>query len=181
VLEHRCPECGEEFEVVWGVSIGAHADDYTPVFGGPVVIDYGRCATCHREYERTSAGPWRRRGSSFVIITPRSTGDLLRTVQGVVARLGLFADLLDASLKRRPLMSELEVMRATAEGVIVLAENGEDDFSSALPRYSRLMSPFLWVGPRPYTGKEPRITSIVTQGDWPKELEDALRRAMASS
>src|SRR5438046_1303150 len=45
VQEPRCPECGEEFEVVWGVSIAAHADDYTPVFGGPVVIDYARCAT----------------------------------------------------------------------------------------------------------------------------------------
>ncbi|MDQ1680166.1 MAG: hypothetical protein QOI42_1025 [Frankiaceae bacterium] len=178
--EHRCPECGEEFEVVWGVSIGAHADDYTPVVGGPVVIDYGRCATCHREYERTSAGPWRRRGLSFVIITPRSTGDLLRTVQGVLARLGLFADLLDASVIRRPLISELEVMRATAHGVIVL-EYGEDDVSSGLPFYSRFMSPFLWVGPRPYTGKQTRITSIVTQDDWPNELEDALRRAMASS
>jgi hypothetical protein len=114
---------------------------------------------------------------SFVIITPRSTGDLLRTVQGVLARLGLFAELLDASLIRRSLISELEVMRATADGVIVL-EYGEDDLTSELPFYSRFMSPFLWVGPRPYTGKEPRITSIVTQGDWPKELEDALRRAI---
>ena len=78
-------------------------------------------------------------------------------------------------------MSELEVMRATADGVIVLAEYGEDDFTSELPLYSRILSPCLWVGPRPYRGKEPRITSIVTQGDWPKELEDALRRAMVSS
>jgi hypothetical protein len=117
---------------------------------------------------------------SFVIITPSSTGDLLRTVRGVLARLGLFADLLDASLIRRSLVSELEVMRATVDGVIVLAEHGEDDFTSEpeLPLYSRIMSPFLWVGPRPYTGKEPRITSIVTQGDWPKELEDALRLAI---
>ena len=178
MLEHRCPECGEEFEVVWQVAIGT-AGGYTPVFGGPVVIDYARCTTCHREYERTSAGPWRRRAKSFVIITRRS-GDLLTTVQGVLARFGLFVDLLDVSLIRRPLISELEVMRATADGVIVLADHGEDDFRSepGLPVYSRLMSPFLWVGPRPYTGKETRITSIVTQGDWPKELEDALRRAI---
>ena len=126
-------------------------------------------------------GPVTLNAMSF-IITPRSTGDLLTTVQGVLARLGLFADLLDASLIRRSLISKLEVMRATADGVIVL-EYGEDDFTSepGLPVYSRFMSPFLWVGPRPYTGKGRRITSIVTQGDWPKELEDALRRAMVSS
>jgi hypothetical protein len=117
---------------------------------------------------------------SFVIITPRSTGDLLMTVQDVLARLGLFAEVLDASLIRRPLISELEVMRATADGVIVLAER-EDDFTSvpSLPRFSRFMSPFLWVGRRPYTGMcESTITSIVTEGDWPKKLEDALRRGI---
>jgi hypothetical protein len=123
---------------------------------------------------------------SFVIVTPRP-GDLLTIVQGVLARLELSAELLDASVIQRPLISELEVMRATADGVIVI-EYGEDDFTSEpeLPLYSRFMSPFLWVGPRPYTGKEPRITSIVmpritsivTQGDWPKELEDTLRRAI---
>ena len=36
---------------------------YTPVFGGPVVLDYGPCDTCQRDYQRTGAGPWRQQES----------------------------------------------------------------------------------------------------------------------
>jgi hypothetical protein len=62
VVEHPCPTCGEDFVAVWQVAIGAPDDGYTPVFGGPVVLDYGRCDTCHRDYERADDGPWRRQG-----------------------------------------------------------------------------------------------------------------------
>ena len=61
MVEYPCPACGEDFVVVWQVAIGAPSDGYTPVFGGPVVLDYGRCDSCHTDYERTVDGPWRRR------------------------------------------------------------------------------------------------------------------------
>lgn len=62
MLEHRCPECDQDFASMWQVAIGV-AGGYTPVFGGPVVLDIGRCDTCNRSYERTAGGPWRRQGA----------------------------------------------------------------------------------------------------------------------
>jgi len=53
-----------EFVAVWQVAIGASEGGYTPVFGSPVVLDYGRCDACHGEYERTGDEPWRRRGAA---------------------------------------------------------------------------------------------------------------------
>lgn len=54
-----CPQCGREFESIWGVTVG-DAGGYKPVFGGPVVLDLGRCNNCNITFERTDAGPWRR-------------------------------------------------------------------------------------------------------------------------
>jgi hypothetical protein len=62
VADHRCPGCGKEFVAVWQVAIGEEGG-YTPVFGGPVVLYYGRCDACHEEYERTGDEPWGRRGA----------------------------------------------------------------------------------------------------------------------
>ena len=41
-LANRCPGCGEEFVAVWQLAIGASQGGYKPVFGGPVVLNYGR-------------------------------------------------------------------------------------------------------------------------------------------
>ena len=60
--ENACPQCGEEFEVIWGVSIG-DAGNYRPVFGGPVAFDKARCDRCHFTFERSANGPWRREGA----------------------------------------------------------------------------------------------------------------------
>jgi hypothetical protein len=59
-LANRCPGCGEEFVAVWQAAIGASEGGYKPVFGGPVVLNYGRCDACHTEYERTVEEPERR-------------------------------------------------------------------------------------------------------------------------
>jgi hypothetical protein len=37
-----CPECGQDFESMWQVAVG-DSGGYQPVFGGPVVLDVGRC------------------------------------------------------------------------------------------------------------------------------------------
>ena len=59
MVENRCPECDEDFASTWQVAIGTDGG-YTPVFGGPVVLEGGRCDTCNRSYEPTDGGPWRR-------------------------------------------------------------------------------------------------------------------------
>jgi hypothetical protein len=60
-VEYRCAACGEDFIAVWQVAIGASDNGYAPVFGGAVVLGYGRCDTCHTDYERMGDGSWRRR------------------------------------------------------------------------------------------------------------------------
>jgi len=62
MVDHRCPRCGEEFVSVWQVPIGEEGG-YTPVFGDPVVLHYGRCDACHTESEHSGDGPWRGRGT----------------------------------------------------------------------------------------------------------------------
>jgi hypothetical protein len=60
-VPEACPRCGEEFEVVWGVTVG-DAGGYEPVFGGPVSFDKARCDHCRLMFERTGDGVWRRAG-----------------------------------------------------------------------------------------------------------------------
>jgi hypothetical protein len=62
MVEERCPECGGEFESVWHVSVGTKTQGYTPVLGGPGVVEIGRCNTCNISFERLDAGPWHRQG-----------------------------------------------------------------------------------------------------------------------
>ena len=61
-MVEACPQCGQEFEVVWGVTVG-DSGDYTPVFGGPVAYDKALCDRCHLNFERTNHGLWRRQGT----------------------------------------------------------------------------------------------------------------------
>lgn len=56
-----CPRCGEELEVVWGVTVG-DSGDYRPVFGGPVSFDQARCNHCRLSFDRQSDGVWRQPG-----------------------------------------------------------------------------------------------------------------------
>jgi hypothetical protein len=64
--EHRqvdddtCPECGGEFGPLWRVSVRTNMHEYTPVFGGPVVLDIARCNGCNVSFERAEGQPWRR-------------------------------------------------------------------------------------------------------------------------
>ena len=63
MVEAGCPECGGDFGALWQVTVGTDLKGYTPVFGGPVVLDMGRCNNCDMSFERIDAGPWRRQGS----------------------------------------------------------------------------------------------------------------------
>ena len=60
MIDHACPECGGEFGSVSHVTVGTDPKGYTPVFGGPVVLDIGRCNTCNISLERVDGGPWGR-------------------------------------------------------------------------------------------------------------------------
>lgn len=59
--EESCPECGHEFEVVWGVSVG-DSEDYEPVFRGSVAFDTAQCDNCNTSFKRTDGGRWLRTG-----------------------------------------------------------------------------------------------------------------------
>lgn len=63
VPEYACPNCGEEFDSVWHVTVG-DAGDYKPVFGGPVELGIGRCNTCNMSFERRNDGQWSRQRST---------------------------------------------------------------------------------------------------------------------
>jgi hypothetical protein len=62
VPKFACPECGQPFEPVGQVAIG-DPGGYQPVFGGPVVLDVGRCDNCNTNLERVNGGEWHRQGS----------------------------------------------------------------------------------------------------------------------
>lgn len=55
--EESCPQCGQEFDVVWGVTIG-DSGDYERVFGGLVAFDTARCNSCNISFKRSDGGPW---------------------------------------------------------------------------------------------------------------------------
>lgn len=55
--DESCPSCGQEFDVVWGVTVG-DSGDYQPVFGGPVALDTARCTNCNIGFKRVDGGPW---------------------------------------------------------------------------------------------------------------------------
>ena len=59
--DDACPECGGAFGSVWRVSVGTNMQEYTPVFGGSVVVDIVRCDGCNRSFERVEGRPWTRR------------------------------------------------------------------------------------------------------------------------
>ena len=59
--EESCPDCGQEFEVVWGVTVG-DSGEYEPVFGGPVAFDTAQCNNCNTSFKRTDGGSWLRQG-----------------------------------------------------------------------------------------------------------------------
>jgi hypothetical protein len=53
VVESACPECGEAFESVWHVTVGA-SGEYQPVFGGPVTLEMGQCKNCNCSSDATA-------------------------------------------------------------------------------------------------------------------------------
>ena len=60
-MDHdACPECGGEFGPLWRVSVGTNMREYTPVFGGPVVLDIVRCKNCSISFERVEGQTWER-------------------------------------------------------------------------------------------------------------------------
>jgi hypothetical protein len=63
MVENGCPECGHEFDTVWQVAVGTNLQGYTPVFGGPVVVDIGRCNNCNTSFERIGDGTGHRQGA----------------------------------------------------------------------------------------------------------------------
>jgi hypothetical protein len=61
LVQFACPDCDDEFESVWDVTVD-DSGEYPPVFGGPVTLEIGRCNNGNNSFERVDGGPWRRQG-----------------------------------------------------------------------------------------------------------------------
>lgn len=59
LTDYRCPDCGQEFEAVWRVTVG-DSTGYTAVLA-PEVRDVANCGSCDARFERTEGGHWRHR------------------------------------------------------------------------------------------------------------------------
>jgi hypothetical protein len=63
VGDDSCSECGGRFGPRWQVTVGTNMEGYTPLFGGPVVVDIRTCQVCNTTFERLDGGEWQKQAA----------------------------------------------------------------------------------------------------------------------